>query len=234
LDPNSALAHYVLGRVHLAYDWDWAAAENELRQVGALVPGTGDAIDSEALLSLVLGRWVDALREVKAALAQDPLNPASLYVLTEVQMRLGHLQEAEAAMRLALNIRPTLGGGRYLLGLVLLARGEGEAALSEMQRETTESLLPAGLAIAYYALGRRADSDAALDRMISEYAGENAFTIAEVYAFRGQSDEAMHWLERAFAQKDAGLYFVKAELPQKTLAADPRYAAFLRKMNLPE
>jgi TolB-like protein len=234
IDPKSALAHYVMGRVHLAYDWDWAAAEREFRQVETLAPGKGDAIDSEALLSLALGRWEEASRQVKAALSQDPLDPPSLYVLAEVQMRLGHLAEAESAMRRALDIRPTLGGGHYVLGLVLLARGLPDAALHEMERETTESLVPGALAIAYYALGRKSDSDAALARMLKLHADDAGFTIAEVYAFRGQSDEAIHWLERAYIQKDSGLYFVKVELPQNTLAADPRFKAFLQKMNLPE
>ncbi len=44
----------------------------------------------------------------------------------------------------------------------------------------------------------------------------------------------MHWLERAYAQKDPDLVYLKAELPEKSLAADPRFKAFLRKMNLPE
>jgi hypothetical protein len=37
--------------------------------------------------------------------------------------------------------------------------------------------------------------------MLNERA--DAYTIALVYAFRGQSDEAMYWLKRAYGQKDA-------------------------------
>lgn len=70
--------------------------------------------------------------------------------------------------------------------------------------------------------------------MLKDQADANALAIAEVYAFRGQSEEAMHWLERAYAQKDPRLYGVKGELPLKSLEADPRYNAFLKKMNLPE
>jgi hypothetical protein len=44
----------------------------------------------------------------------------------------------------------------------------------------------------------------------------------------------MHWLERAYVQKDCSLYFLKVEMPQVSLATDPRFKAFLRKMNLPE
>ena len=57
----------------------------------------------------------------------------------------------------------------------------------------------------YYALGRKADSDAALAHMLKEQADGEAFEIAEVYAFRGQSDEAMHWLDRAYAQKESAV-----------------------------
>jgi hypothetical protein len=58
--------------------------------------------------------------------------------------------------------------------------------------------------------------------------------VAEMYAYRGQSDEAMHWLERAYRQKDCILHYVKGDWPLKNLEADPRYKAFLKKMNLPE
>ena len=33
---------------------------------------------------------------------------------------------------------------------------------------------------------------------------------------------------------DVGLYFIKADLPMQSLASDPRFKAFLKKMNLPE
>jgi hypothetical protein len=54
------------------------------------------------------------------------------------------------------------------------------------------------------------------------------------YAFRGESDKAMMWLDRAYVQKDPGLYSVKGEPPLKKMEGDPRFKAFLRKMNLPE
>jgi hypothetical protein len=44
----------------------------------------------------------------------------------------------------------------------------------------------------------------------------------------------MHWLERAYAQKDSGLYAVKGDAMLKNIEGDPRYKAVLKKMNLPE
>jgi TolB-like protein len=234
LDPKNALAHYVLGKIHIVYDWDWAAAEREFQQVATLAPGSAEAPNGEARLSLALGRWDDALRQVNAALALDPLDPNSFEALGTIQWGRGHLPEAEAAMRRTLDIRPTYAWGHYYLGRVLLARGDRDAALLEMQQETADEGQLGGLGMVSYALGRKADSDSVLASMLKEHADGYAFYIAEVYAFRGRSDEAMHWLDRAYAQKDPFLIYVKVELPQKSLAADPRFKAFLRKMNLPE
>jgi hypothetical protein len=86
----------------------------------------------------------------------------------------------------------------------------------------------------YHALGKKAGSDAALAALLKDHADEDAFEIANVYAFRGQPDQAMHWLDRAYAQKDASLLYIKVEMPLKSLEGDARYKAFLRKMNLPE
>jgi TolB-like protein/Flp pilus assembly protein TadD len=234
LDPKNALAHSVLGLVSIVYDLDWATGEREFQQAATLAPGSADVLGDKAVLSRTLGRWDDALRQIKAALAPDPLHPARVEILAKIQWSRGHLPEAEAAIRRLLDIRPTYAGAHYYLGLVLLARGDRDAALLEMQQETSDEAQQEGLAMAYHALGRKADSDTALARMLKEQADGNAFGIAEVYAFRGQSDEALHWLERAYAQRDSNLYWIKADLPLKSLAADPRYKAFLRKLNLPE
>ena len=228
------LARYVLGKVHIVYDWDWSTADHEFKQIATLAPGSSYALHGEALLSLVRGRWDDALRQIKASLALDPLDPDVLQNLMEIELGRGRLPEAEAAIQRSLDISPNYGYGHFLLGFVKILRDDPNAALLEMQQETTEDGRQEGLVIAYFALGRRAESDAALAVMQKEKADISASSIAFVYAFRQQNDEAVRWLERAYAQKDAFLYFAKAELSQTSLAADPRFKAFLRKMNLPE
>jgi serine/threonine protein kinase/Flp pilus assembly protein TadD len=234
LDPKSARAHYVLGKIHIAYDWDWPGAEQEFQQVATLSPSSADAPNGEARLSLTLGRWDEGLRQAKAALALDPLDPNILQALTLIQFGRGHLPEAEAAIRRAMVIRPAYPWGHYLLGRILLARADRNGALLEMQQETADEAKQEGLAMLYYALGRKEDSNGALARLLREHADGYASGIAQVYAFRNQLDEAMHWLERAYAQKDPYLCYLKSKLSQKHLAADSRFKAFLRKMNLPE
>jgi hypothetical protein len=54
------------------------------------------------------------------------------------------------------------------------------------------------------------------------------------YAYRGDHDLAFQWLDRAYQQKDRSLEEILGEPLFKNLASDPRFKAFLRKMNLPE
>ncbi|HEY1726397.1 MAG TPA: protein kinase [Steroidobacteraceae bacterium] len=232
LDPRSALAHTVLGEIHIVYDWDWAAAQREFQLATSLAPASVYTLEAQEELSIALGHLEDALRQIDAALAQDPLDPSVFHMLSNLQARRDHLPEAEVAMRRSLDIRPNYNTGHYRLGILLLESGDRDGALSQMQQEPLDSAKRRGLAMVYYALGRRAESDAELARMLNERAGDSAVAIADVYAFRRQPTEAMHWLERAYAQKDPGLYSVKFEPDLKNLEADPRYRAFLRKLNV--
>jgi hypothetical protein len=53
-------------------------------------------------------------------------------------------------------------------------------------------------------------------------------------AYRNEKDLSMQWLERAYALKDDALIDLLGEPLLKNLADDPRFRAFLRKLNLPE
>jgi hypothetical protein len=72
-----------------------------------------------------------------------------------------------------------------------------------------------------------------MSELIAKYQAIDAYQIAEVYAFRGQSDEAFVWLDRAYAKHDDGLIHTKVDPLLKSPHNDPRFAAFLKKLNLP-
>jgi len=234
LDHTSAPPHGVLAALHQSYDWNWIAAEDEINQAIRLSPHDASVLAVSARQSFITGRLDDAARLLAASIARDPLVPWVHLALGWVQQRRGNLVEAEASARRTLEISPTYAGAHYSLGLILLARGEPEAALTEMQKESIEGGQLGGICIAYFALGRMTESNQALTRMLKDQAEDNAFGISEVYAFRGENDKAFEWLDRAYAQRDPSLYLIKGDPPFQKLASDPRYRAFLRKMNLPE
>jgi hypothetical protein len=71
-----------------------------------------------------------------------------------------------------------------------------------------------------------------LRELITKYHASNASEIATIYAFRNQSDDALEWLDRAYAQRDPSLMSTKVEPLLKSLHNDPRFAALLKKLNL--
>jgi hypothetical protein len=54
------------------------------------------------------------------------------------------------------------------------------------------------------------------------------------YAYRGDKDPALQWLERAHQQRDSKLCEMVGEPLLKSIENEPRFKAFLRRMNLPE
>jgi DNA-binding winged helix-turn-helix (wHTH) protein/TolB-like protein/Tfp pilus assembly protein PilF len=235
LDPNQSDAHAALGNIHIFYDWDWSAAEREFKLARAETTQDSNVWQFDPpQLALAMGRSDDALKSLNDSLALDPLDPSNYFWLGITQLRRGRLAEAEAAMRRTVELSPTYTFAHYGIALVLLARSEPDAALAEFLKESSEPVRLVGSALAYFALGRKADSDAALAQMLKNYTPYSPSGIATVYAFRGESDEAFTWLDRAYAQKDPLLYRIKFATEFDRLHSDPRYKAFLGKMNLPE
>jgi TolB-like protein/DNA-binding winged helix-turn-helix (wHTH) protein/Flp pilus assembly protein TadD len=234
LDPSQSEAHAVLGYIHIIHDWDWPAAEREIKLAKTLALQGEDSTVDSAVLSMTLGHWDEALSIVNSQVAADPLWATGYFWLGILQLRRGRFPEAEAAMRRTSELTPTYTYLHYALALVRLARGDPEAALAESLQEPSDAGRLGGSALAYFALGRRSESDAALAQALRTYAPYIPSGIAAVYAFRGESDEAFKWLERAYAQKDPLLYRINFTTEFDKLHDDPRYKAFLKKMNLPD
>ena len=233
LDPNSAIAHAVLGNVYTEFEWDWLSAARELKTAVSLAPNYPPVLGFAAMERLAVGQWSEALRFLDAAVTADPLDPAVYEYRAWTYLRMGRLAEAESAANRALEIDPTMTWGHYYLGNVLLMRGRPEEALQEMQRETHFGAQEQGLAVVYHALGKTKEADAAQARLAIESAALWPKGIAETYAFRGQNDRAFDWLDKAYATKDADLWSIKGDPLLQNLEGDPRYSAFLRKMSLP-
>jgi TolB-like protein len=233
LDSSLAVGHSVLAAYYTRLAWDWPAADREAKRAVELDPGGVIPLDVSAVLATSLGHWDEAVRLLNAAIAFDPLNAALYWDLGNARYRSGRLVEAESAFRRLLEIAPTYVSAHFELGRVLLEAGHPREALDEMERESPEpySGRTLGLAMVYYALGQRTDSDAAVKRLAGEGGDDWPFGMAEAYAFRGDADKAFQWLDRAYITKDELQYF-KGNPTFRKIERDPRYNAFLQKMNL--
>src|SRR6185437_7049192 len=107
---------------------------------------------------------------------------------------------------------------------------DAQGALAEIEQETSEVWKMIGLPMAYYALRRKADSDAALAALIAKWEKDAPNNIAYVYAYRGEADKAFEWLDKAVEYGDPGLGEVVTENLFAKIHADPRWLAFLHKV----
>ena len=181
----------------------------------------------------MLGRFDEALRLTRRAVDLDPLNAHSWQALGDTEYYAGQLDAAAADFQKALELNPDVFPGNILLSRTYIIQGRAQDALSEIELVRYDDARASLYPIAYYSLGRKKDADAALSELIAKYHATTAYQIAAVYAFRNQSDEAFEWLDRAYVQRDDDLVITKVDPLLKKLHGDPRFGAFLNKLNLP-
>lgn len=230
LEPNLAEGHAALGLVRMRFDWDWPGAEASLRRALELAPADADVVLAAAWVVGSLGRLEESIALCRQAIALDPLNVLGHRYLGFFSQFAGLLEQAEAALKEAFDLNP-LGAFTFEhLGQVYLAQGRFAAALAAFKKESDEGLRLLGLSAAYHALGREAQSSATLERLSA--LPVHAFKMARGHAYRGDVDQAFEWLERAYAQHDAGLCNIKPQPLLRNLHGDPRWKRFLNKMGL--
>jgi tetratricopeptide (TPR) repeat protein len=214
-------------------DWNWEASEIEANRALAIDPAHGGALEVAGLLASTLGRWDEAERQLRAALSRNPLEPAISYNLGVNYYLAGRFANAEEVFRGLLEREPEFPWTRRMLSKTLLAQGEPQAALVMLQQEADEANRMVMLPIVLQAVGRNAEAEDALNALIERWGDTWPVYVAQAYAYRGEADLAMEWLERAYKRNDVSLLALVGEPLFDGLVSDPRYKAFLHKLKLP-
>jgi tetratricopeptide (TPR) repeat protein len=230
LDSDYAPAHAGLGYIAMFGDNDLAGAARHFQRAVAIDPTEFDVLRNAASFLQSLGRLDEALTLDEAVVRRDPVNAKALNNLGYLQRMAGRYDAAIASYRTVLSLSPNRGGAHAQLGTALMQKGDAPAALAEIEQEKTEAWRMVGLPMAYCALGRRADADAALNAVIAKHEKDWAYNIAYVYAFCGDADKAFEWLDKAVAYQDPGLGQIVTENLFDKIHSDPRWLPFLRKI----
>ncbi len=222
-----------MAEVHTHYDWDWSAAERELQQGFSLGPRECYGVATAASLAAARGNWDLARSLAIESIELDPLDAAAEgYRGLRIYMRTGRFADAEQSLRRALQIAPHWGAGQYYLGESLMLQGRYDEALREFLKENLDDGQLEGSAMVYFATGRKAESDARLAAAVSRNGSSWPSEIARVFAFRGEKDQAIEWLDRAYAYHDEDLYSILDDPLIKKIADEPRFIDLLRRMHL--
>jgi TolB-like protein len=231
--PNLAEAHAALGWVRFFSEWKFAEGLAELRRARELAPANPTANDLLARVLIYVGQIEEAEKLARQAIELDPLAYLARGNLARILLAEGKLDEANAEARKSAELQPAGAGNHRWQAVVAVLRGDGEAALREAQLEPNEGYRRFELALAHYARGDRPAADAALAEMVARDRNLLAYQIAEVYAWRGETDKAFEWLQISYDNHDTGALSLLIDPLMRGLRGDPRYKGILEKIGLP-
>jgi TolB-like protein/Tfp pilus assembly protein PilF len=232
LSPELATAHVAQGYLFQVADLNWRGAEAEFRRAMELAPNSGEAKFSLGTQLAGFGEVEAAIELTRQAIAIDPLKPDRYELLSSYFSGLNRLDEAERAIRRAIELQPASAVFHWGLAVIEIQRGNAQAALDAAQQETGSEQQDVALALARQIGSDRVAADAAL-RTLIEKDPTSAFEIAEVYALRNDPKETFEWLDRAFNNRETDIGTVLYDPFILRYKDDPRFAAFCRKVGLP-
>jgi TolB-like protein len=230
--PNFADGYAELAYLDMTFAWDWEAALNHIERAEALDATATRTMRSRALYALNTGDFDTALALYGEMTQREPLSGAHFHNYSLALRNANRLDDAARAAERGLELMPDSGAAWANLAGVQVLQGHADVALKTLERETDAFWKAANLPLVLTALKREAEAVAATQALIDAYAKVGAYQIASVYAFRGDTEQAFEWLERALAQRDPGLTEMIGDPLLRSIEADPRYADVVRRVGI--
>jgi TolB-like protein/Tfp pilus assembly protein PilF len=237
LDDTMAEAHTALATVMFLFDWDWAAAQQEMERAIDLNPNSSSAHE-------LYGNYLTARNDPRAidelSVARQ-LNPTALTTrasLLAAYVTLGRYDEAIADARRALADHPDFAFAYGWLGMALVLKGQASEAVPILQRAvaldnnvTTTHFLAMAQAAAGNPGEARRLANALAKAADSRYVC--AYEVGTVFLRLGDTEKAMQWMHRGLAERCDCMVWLRTEPWVDRLRTDPRYAELVRRVGFP-
>jgi tetratricopeptide (TPR) repeat protein len=162
-----------------------------------------------------------------------PLQANWYFTLATYLSGINRLDEAERAIRRAIELQPAASSYYVQLTIIEIQRGDAQAALAAAQKEPPGYWQDIAIAFARQIGGDKSAADTALKTLIKKDANFAVYQIADVYALRNDAKATFEWLDRAWTSGDSGIRFLFFDPFILRYKNDPRFAAFCRKVGLP-
>jgi len=236
IDDRLAEAHTSLAEI-FCFDLELLRAIPEFERAIELNPNYPTAhqwYGSSALISL--GRFDQAIAEVKRAIALDPLSLVINSDLGNSYYRARRYDEAIKQLRKTIDLDPDFYYAHWNLGSALKAKGDVAGAIEQYEKARALNEDPSMLGLlanAYAAAGRKTDAIKIRDDLeaISKQRYVSAYSFALVSLGLGDKDEALHRLQQGYEDRAGeSLRFIKVDPLLDPLRGDPRFEALAEKI----
>ena len=238
LDGSLAEAHVALAEVYWWGDWNFPAAEQELKRAIQLSPNDPMIHIEYGNFLARLGRSDEAMVLATKALQLDSISPfvngnlASILYFTRQPDRL--IEQANKMLEMDHSSM----GGHIWLGRGYMEKGLYDEAIPELQRsvdaESGDGM--AQLGYAYAMAGRKAEALKTLADLEALAARRYSSPVRNACIYSGLADKerAFEWLEKGYEGRSDHLTQLRTECMFDSLRSDPRFADLLRRVGLPE
>jgi tetratricopeptide (TPR) repeat protein len=237
LDSSLGEAHNSLAFLLDGFDWDLDAGGKEFQRAIELNPGYATAHHWYAWHLGLLGRYDEAIVEMRKAESLDPLSLIINADLAELLVLAHSYDESIRQSRKTIEMDPNFAMAHNQLGQAYLQQRLYEQAIGELQKAVQLSAgsptCIANLARAYALSGRKSEAGKLLNDLKSSSSANNshASEVAAIYASLGDKDEAMVWLEKGYAERfNPGVLIRPGFDPLRT---DPRFQDLVHRVGLP-
>jgi TolB-like protein/Tfp pilus assembly protein PilF len=239
IDPAVPDAYSGLGLISLFLDWNWTAAERELKQgldLDSSMPSWNSSYYGFYLAAM--GQLPEALACTRLSEELDPLAAGPRAHLAQCYNWMGQYDQAIAEAQKALDFNPHDSIPYRHMGLAYTQKGMHEKALEVLHKGMDgtkgHAWIRGQLGYAYAKAGQTAQAREALEelkRISTQYGC--AFAIARIYAALGEKDQAFTWLRKAGDERDPLVIWLKVDPMLDSLRSDPRFAQVVKDMGLP-
>jgi tetratricopeptide (TPR) repeat protein len=239
IDGTLAEAHASLANVHLLYDWDLSASEKEYKRALDLDPDYTASHHWYSHCLLPLGRTEESLAESRRALELEPLNLVINVHLGWHYLYARQYDQAIEQFRRALELDPTFPQAQRYAAWGFLQKGRHEEAIAALRAALSGLGRPpeveAELGYARAVAGRRAEARAVLEGLSQPSSSRyvSPYSVALVHAGLGDRDQALAWLDKAYADRSDYMVYLGLEPMLDSLRSDPRFGALVRRVGLP-
>jgi tetratricopeptide (TPR) repeat protein len=238
IDDTLAEAHTSLAQMLQIYDFDVLGAEREFQRAIQLNPSYATAHHWYALCLASMARHEQAIAEIRRA---EELDPHSIIISSAVGRMLyysGRYDEAIEQYRKTLSREPNFPFAQLEVGMVYQQKGMHAEALAEFAKALPlfpgDDWVQALQAFSYARSGMPGQARTILEQLedLSGRTYVSPYALALIYNALDEKDQAIAWLNKAFADRSRWLTWVKVEPMFDNLRSDPRFDAILRNMGL--
>ncbi len=229
--------HEALSQYYIS-EWKWADWEREHRRALELDPNFANAHHWFGLELSWIGRSDEAIMHSRRAVELDPLNLKFNDNLGQVLVNARHDDEGLTQLNKTIEMDPNFAGTYGDLSTLYRYQGHYDQWLDALKKNATLNDSQEDLALVneVQPIYKQSGYKAAVNRIIELYKKrrERSYVdpgfIAEEYAFLGDKDHALEWLEKAYQEKTDEMASLRIRRCYDFMRSDPRYKDLERRV----